>query len=168
MRTRLALILPLASLALMVFASVAAADKPLKFPLPAGPLDLPADICGFVVHEEVLANNESGKLFTNGTFALSGTFKVRLTNADEPTNTLDVNISGPGAFIPNPDGTTSLRAEGRSLFFFFPGQLGAGSPGALILTTGLVTELFDANFNVVSGSFSHRGGTETDVCAALA
>jgi hypothetical protein len=167
MRARLAL-LPLAALALWAFAPTAAAEKPLKFPLTAGPVDLPADICGFVVHEEILANNASGKIFANGTFALSGTFKVRLTNLDEPTNTLDVNISGPGRFIPNPDGTTSLRAEGRSLFFFFPGELSAGSPGALILTTGLVTELFDATFNVVPGSFSHPRGTEIDICAALA
>jgi hypothetical protein len=65
-----------------------------------------------------------------------------LTNVDEPTHTLDVNVSGPGTFIPNPDGTTLLRAEGRSLFFFGPGELRAGSPGALIVTTGLVTELF--------------------------
>jgi hypothetical protein len=167
MRARLAL-LPLAALALLAFASTAAAEKPVRFPLPAGPFDLPADICGFVVHEDVLANNEYGKIFANGTFAINGTFKLRLTNPDKPTNTLDVNISGPGALIPNPDGTTSLRAEGRSLFFFFPGQLGPGSPGALILTTGLVTELFDETGNVVPGSFSHTGGTETDVCAALA
>jgi hypothetical protein len=106
--------------------------------------------------------------FTNGTFAVNGTFKLRLTNVDKPTNSVDINVSGPGAFIPNPDGTTSLRAEGRSLFFFLPGQLRADSPGALILTTGLVTELFDASFNVVPGSFSHRGGTEIDICAALA
>jgi hypothetical protein len=91
-----------------------------------------------------------------------------LTNVDEPTHTLDVNVSGPGTFIPNPDGTTLLRAEGRSLFFFGLGELRAGSPGALIVTTGLVTELFDTSFNLVSGSFSHRGGTETDICAALA
>ena len=43
--------------------------------------------------------------------------------------------------------------------FVLPGQLGFGSPGALILVTGLFTELFAATFNLVSGSFSHSGGT---------
>jgi hypothetical protein len=57
-------------------------------------------------------------------------------------------------------------AEGRSLFFFLPNQMNPGSPGALLITEGLVTESFDANGNAVPGSFKPRGHVE-DICAPL-
>jgi hypothetical protein len=47
-----------------------------------------------------------------------------------------------------------------------PNQLGPGTPGRLILTTGTVTALLDPNGNLIH--FTHTNGTTTDLCAQLA
>jgi hypothetical protein len=149
-----------------VIAPSASATKPVRFPLPPLPSTLPADICGFPIDVETLSINQTGTVFSNGVFMANGKLKARLTNAADPTNSADLNISGPGKLIPQPDGSLFIKAEGASLFFFFPGQLGPGSPGALLLVHGLVTELIDASGNVVPGSFGPRGNVQ-DVCAML-
>jgi hypothetical protein len=149
-----------------VAAPVASAEKPIRFPLPPPPSTLPADICGFPIDVQTLSINETGTVFSNGIFMANGKLKVRLTNGSDPTKSVDLNISGPGKLIPQPDGTTLVKAEGASFFFFFPGQLASGSPGALLLVHGLATELIDANGNPVPGSFNPTGDVQ-DVCAML-
>jgi hypothetical protein len=149
-----------------VAAPAALAEKPIRFPLPPPPSTLPADICGFPIDEETLSINETGTVFSNGIFMLNGKLKVRLTNATDPSKSVDLNISGPGKLIPQPDGSLFIKAEGASLFFFVPDQLEPGSPGALLLVHGLATELIDENGNVVPGSFSTTGSVQ-DVCAML-
>ena len=142
----------------------AVADKPTREFLPADDTVLEG-ICPFPVGVHFLANNSYIKTFSDGRQLLNGTLKVRLTNLDEPSMALDANISGPGVQRVSPEGEFDLRARGRCVFFFFPGDLGPGEPGFLVLTTGLAVLRFDAEGN---GSFTHRGGTTTDVCAALA
>jgi hypothetical protein len=164
--SRLLALLTGAAALIAVAAPSALGDKPIRFELGPPPPTLPADICGFPITVETLSINQTGMIFSNGVFAATGTLKVRLTNATDPTNSVDLNISGPGRLIPQADGATLLMAEGLSLFFFLPGQMNPGSPGALLITDGLVTELIDANGNVVPGSFNPRGHVE-DVCALL-
>jgi hypothetical protein len=149
-----------------VAAPAALAEKPIRFPLSPPPPTVSADICGFPIDEETLSINETGTVFSNGIFMANGKLKVRLTNATDPAKSVDLNISGPGKLVPQPDGSLLVKAEGASLFFFLPGQLGAGSPGALLLVHGLATELIDPNGNPVPGSFDPRGDVE-DVCAML-
>jgi hypothetical protein len=160
---RLILILAIAS-TMLALVSEASADKPTREFLPADDAVLEG-ICPFAVEVQVLANNSYIKTFSDGRQLINGTLKVRLTNLDEPSRSLDANISGPGVQRESPEGEFVLRAKGRWLFFFFPGDLGPGEPGALVLTTGLAVLRFDADGN---GTFTHNTGTTTDVCAALA
>ena len=60
-----------------------------------------------------------------------------------------------------------VKGTGVNLFYFFPGNLGAGEPGALFLVKGLSTEVIDPNGEVVTGSFVHHGFIE-NLCITLA
>jgi hypothetical protein len=88
----------------------------------------------------------------------------RLDDQGEPVETITVNISGPGTFIFDDEGTT-LFASGPWLFFFFPEDGVVGHPdGLLWLTTGqFVWRFDDAGTTLVS----HTGPIQ-DVCELLA
>ena len=148
----------------LVLVPVASADKPTREFLPAEDFVL-EDICPFAVEVHFLANNSFITTFSDGSQLITGTLKLRLTNLDDPSKSFDVNVSGPGVQSETPEGEFVLKAEGRWLFFFFPGDLGPGDPGLIAITTGLATLRVDADGNI---SFTHRGGTTTDVCTALA
>jgi hypothetical protein len=145
--------------ALVVVAAImvpaAAASKPVIEPLPAEDFTLPTDICGFEVAVDILANKEKAITFGDGRTMITGTLKVRLTNLDDPTRSLALNIPGPGRFD-----ESGLTATGPWLFFFLPGELGEGSPAILAYTTGRV-RIDDAGFHQL-------GGTRTDLCPLLA
>ena len=143
----------------------ALADKPQKFPLPAGPFQLSAAVCGFPIDFVPLQNNESGKVFSNGTFAVSGALKVRLTNSNTGKS-VDLNISGGGTIVPRSDGTALLTSHGPALVFFLPGQLGPGSSGALLFVHGRFMEVLDQIGNPVPGTFTSTGSVE-DLCPTL-
>ena len=134
---------------------VAAASRPVIEPLPAEDFALPADICGFEVAVDILANKEKAIMFSDGRTMVTGALKVRLTNLDDPTRSIALNIPGPGTFD-----ESGLTATGPWLFFFFPGDLGEGSPAMLAYTTGRV-RIDDAGFHQL-------GGTRTDLCPLLA
>ena len=120
--------------------------------------------CGFpsIV---LLQNNESGKIFSNGTFAVSGVLKARLTNSNTGKS-VDLNISGGGTIVPRSDGTALLTSHGPALVFFLPGQLGPGSSGALLFVHGRFMEVLDQNGNPVPGTFTSTGSVE-DLCPTL-
>jgi hypothetical protein len=150
--------------AMFALSPAASADKPLREFLPAEDLVLEG-ICPFPVAVNVLTNKEFVTTFSDGRQLITGVFKLRLTNLDDPSKSLDVNVSGPGVITVSEEGELTLRAKGRWLFFFFPGDLGPGEPGLLVITTGLAVLTADAEGNL---SFTHRTGTTTDVCTALA
>ena len=150
----------LSSLAGLVVAAaivvpVAAASRPDIEPVPAEDFTLPADICGFEVGVDILANKEKAITFSDGSTMVTGALKMRLTNLGDPTRSIVLNIPGPGRFS-----ESGLKATGPWLFFFFPGELGEGSPAILAYTTGRV-RIDDAGFH-------QRGGTRTDLCPLLA
>ena len=153
--------------ALLTTAAAASADQPIREPLPASDYTLPSNVCGFPVEVTVLTNRELLTTFSNGILAINGALKVRFTNAADPSKLIVVNASGPGRLTPNGDGTFTAAIHGRSFLIFFPGDLGPGSAGALLLTTGLVTEVVNANFQLIPGSavFTHPA---EDLCAQLA
>jgi hypothetical protein len=134
---------------------VAPASGPDIEPVPAEDFTLPADICGFEVGVQVLANKEKAITFGDGGTMITGTLKVRLTNLDDPTRSIVLNIPGPGSFS-----ESGLTATGPWLFFFLPGELGEESPAILAYTTGRV-RIDDAGFHQL-------GGTRTDLCPLLA
>jgi hypothetical protein len=143
----------------------ALADKPTRFPLPATPSQMSADICGFPVDFVPLQNKEYGKVFSNGVFAINGVFKAQFTNV-ETEKTITLNISGPLKFTPQPDGTTLVTGTGGQAIFFFPGNLGPGSPGAFFLIHGQFSELIDQNGVPIPGTFTTTGRVES-ICAML-
>jgi hypothetical protein len=141
----------------MIIVPVAAADKPTREFVPApSEFTLDASICGFDVLVEVLTNNQYAITFSNGMTTVAGALRVRVTNLDDPTQSIGLNIPGPGFF----DDNGVLTATGPWLFFFLPGDLGPGSPGVLAYTVGLV-RLDESGLHLLAGR-------QVDLCTELA
>ncbi len=148
------------TLATLAGASVAAADKPTRFALPAQDFTL-TGVCPFPVEIQVVENREYATVFSNGSLLVTGSLRLRLTNTT-PGESLTVNASGPARFTPNDDGTTTLELHGRTLLF---------------LTTEQTSEPF---LHLISGHVVLRGsehgptdvlaehGSVTDLCEVLA
>ena len=165
MRLRLAALV-VTGLALAV-APTATADKPLKIPIVIEPLTL-TGVCDFPVQLEAIgAQNQKLIVFSDGRTTINGQLTVRATNLDDPSKTWEGTSSGPVFLDPRPDGSLGVKGTGVNLFYFFPGNLGAGEPGALFLVKGLSTEVIDPNGEVVTGSFVHHGFIE-NLCITLA
>ena|SRR5215211_3804741 len=138
-----------------IMVPVAAASKPVIEPLPAEDFTISSEICGFDVAVDVLANKAKAIMFGDGRMMITGTLKMRLTNVDDPTRSIVLNIPGPGMF-----NESGLTATGPWLFFFLPGELGEGSPAILAYTTGRV--------RIDDTGFHQLAGTRTDLCPLLA
>jgi hypothetical protein len=151
-------------LAVLALVPVASADKPTREFTPIEDFVV-EDVCAFPVEYHVVANKEFATTFSDGRQLVTGKLKVRLTNLDDPSKSLTVNISGPGVIRVSEDGVFTLKATGRWLFFFFPGDFGPGEPGFMVVTTGRAVLQIDAEGTF---SFSHPRGTTRDVCTALA
>jgi len=165
MRLRLAALL-VTALAL-VGAPSAAADKPVKIPIVIEPLTL-TGVCDFpVLLEAVGAQNQKIIVFKDGRTTINGQLTTRATNLNDPSKTWEGTSSGPVFLDPQPDGSLDVKGTGVNLFYFFPGNLGEGEPGALFLVKGLSTEVIGPDGNVVTGSFVHHGSIE-NLCTALA
>jgi|SRR5512133_1553054 hypothetical protein len=140
----------------LIAVPVGAADKPTREFVPApSEFTLDASVCGFDVLVEVLTNKQYAITFSNGMTTVVGALSVRVTNLDDPTQSMVLNIPGPGFFD-----ESGLTATGPWLFFFFPGDLGPGSPGVLAYTVGRV-RLDESGFHLLAGR-------QVDLCAALA
>ncbi len=149
-------VVALAAAALLV--PSAAADKPIKAPLPAA--DATGQFCeDFQVRVHVTDNKEVIHIFSSGVSLITGVFKVEVTNVTTG-KTLALNISGPGKI--SADGST-LSAHGRWLLFGEAGQLPGPDPG-MILVSGHSTLQLGPTGIV---SMELRGHVE-DVCALLA
>jgi hypothetical protein len=157
--------------AILVFGLVAlaptavGAEQPVREGLPASPFTLDASICGFAVDLTFPTNNEFITTFSNGKQIITGALSATLTN-EQNHKSLTINISGPGTILTDANGNTSETLSGRSLIFFTPGQLGAGTPGVLILTSGPVTIVSDSAGNIVR--FGRTSASVQDMCSALA
>ena len=146
----------LAGVAAMIIPT-AAADPPIRFPLPSS--DFTGAYCAdFDVTIHITANKEVATVFSNGAAIVTGTFKVELTGNGK---TISVNASGPVFF--SSDGTTAVL-RGNSLVFGEAGDLGPGSPPTLQLVSGVVT------LTAADGSITGvtRTGETRDLCAILA
>jgi hypothetical protein len=146
----------------LLLAPAASADKPAREFLPAEDFTL-TGVCAFPVREEVTTNNEFITTFTDGRQLITGSLKVRATNLDSG-KALDLNISGPGVITENADGSVTLDAYGSWLIWFFPGDLGPGSPGQLFVNSGHFVETFSSTGVTVD----KQTGSQQDICAALA
>jgi hypothetical protein len=151
--------------AIGLFAQAAFADPPVRVPPAPVPDFTVPDSCAFPVLVHTDTNKEVTTVFSNGRVLVTGALKGTLTNLDDPTKSIQVNIPGPGTFTATADGGSLLTASGPWLIFFSPDQLGPGTPGQMILTTGLFTLLTNPDGSQV---FTHTTGTTTDVCTLLA
>jgi hypothetical protein len=92
----------------------------------------------------------------------TGALAVTLTNSSNG-HTHTFNISGPGDLVPNADGSTTLTATGNWIFFFAPGQLGVGSPGAMVTFTGR-TVLWSASLRASTRASRVGRGARERIC----
>ena len=146
----------------LLSAPAASADKPVREFLPAGDFTL-TGVCPFPVGVEVITNNEFITTFSDGRQLVTGTLKVRATNLDSDES-LDLNISGPGVITENSDGSVTIEAHGSWLLWFFPGDLGPGSPGRLFVNNGHFVQTFSS----AGVTIDRQTGSQEDLCAALA
>lgn len=139
---------------LSAFVPLAAAEKPVREFIPASDFTISGS-CPFEVGVHIVQNKEYGITFANGATLITGALKVELTNLSEPTNSVALNIPGPGLFRFSDDGGLTIDAKGPWLFFY---------PGVMVYTTGHVTFSVSA-----AGVFSltQQGGTTTNLCTVL-
>ena len=129
------------ALTLSLGSSAALAGGPDRVFLPAPDfIELAAgDVCSFPVRIDFLENREYGMTFTSASGAqymlVDGYLVTRETNLATGRSVVD-NVSGPGRFDFNADGTTKITFYGNGLIWW---------AGHLIRSSGRQTELLDAN-----------------------
>lgn len=143
----------------------ASAVKPVREFLPAGDAVIPG-VCDFDLGITVLENNEYITTFFDqeGNITrqhIAGRFVVELRN-EETDASIVANISGPGT-ITFTDDSSVWDTVGQWLWIFFPGDLGAGEPGMVLLTTGR----FVVEFGPEGLTILEQRGRTVDVCALL-
>ena len=141
-------------------AASASAGRPSRDPAPLPSQFTVAGVCAFDVDFTITAQNEYSLTFGNGSQIITGKLFATLTNVDTGKS-LDLNVSGPTFTTA---GSNQIVLTGRSINFFGPGDLGAGSPGLMVLTNGPAVITFGEN-NV---TFDVRSASVTDLCLALA
>lgn len=162
MRRGLAVLIALTFL--LIAADAAWADKPTRFPL--GPVSGTLEgVCPFAVGITELQNSQVVTIFSDGRTIITGGFKLRLTNLTTG-EFRDVNAPGKVTLIPNPDGTLTTVGTGRTLFYFLPGELGPGEPGAFFYLSGRIVEVTTPDYSQFF-SVQHEGTTE-NLCVTMA
>jgi hypothetical protein len=147
----------------------AAATPPTRIPVIAPGTFTLSGVCPFDITETVLVSNEKTTIFSDGRTMTTGAWKVIASNASDPTKTYVDNNPGVIFVTPNADGTVTQTILGQGEVFFFPGDLGPGSPGQLLVTNGRLTETIDFSVPaIVPGSVSYQGAPPLDLCQALA
>jgi hypothetical protein len=160
----------LAMLAALLFSQVGTvgANQPTRQFIPASPFTL-SGVCSFDVHIDFLANKEYATILVdhagNPTAILTtGVLKVSLTNLSNGKS-LDLNISGPGRSVTNPDGSATLTSWGPWLWFIAPGDLPNYSPRMFFISGQMVAQ-FNSDGHLTA--LQIIGGTTQDMCVALA
>jgi hypothetical protein len=155
--------------AALIFAAAApaSADKPLREPLPSEDFVISGS-CDFDVRVHTVENKEFIKSYFDGDGNLTrqivnGPLVLELTNLEKPGESIVYNVSGPGFLTFFEDGSLDFVFGGRSLVFFFPGEV--EDLPLLWVNSGQVTMHLDPEGNVVG---VEQVGQVEDVCAALA
>jgi hypothetical protein len=145
-------------------AQPALAGAPSRDPIPPfHDLFTAGTVCPFPVAVDGTFQNETATSLANGTLLITGASFERITNMTTGKSIV-LNASGP-LKITFGDTSLTARAEGRTLFSFFAGDVGPAVPG-LVLTTGLVIITQDFATGRIT-SFTHAGGTTENLCLTL-
>ena len=139
---------------LAVVTATAGASPPTREFVPAPDFTISGS-CPFDVRAHVVANNEYGITFANGATLVTGALKATLTNLSSPSESITLNIPGPGLFTATTDGGLRIDTAGPWLFFY---------PGVLLYATG--RSIFTVSPSGVV-ALIRQGGTSTDLCTVL-
>ncbi len=169
MRRRLVSLLAAAVLLLGVAAPVAAQGPETNW-LPEEVIPFGSEFCGFPVlledhfakvKELIFPPDEKG----NQRIIVSGVYKSTLTN-ESTGESMRINIPGKLAIHFDADGSSVWHGSGNILVWYTPDQADESELGSgLFLVRGRVTEVYDAEFNLIEATYT---GHVTDLCAELA
>lgn len=150
------------AIALVFGGESARAAAPFRLPLdPVHDTQAAGVICPFAVSVDSLSINETLTVLANGRVFVTGSSVERVTNLDNGKSIV-VNVSGPFT-LTDTNGVQTFVARGRNLWGFHRGDLGAGQPGSLLLTTGLAILTLSES----GTTFTHTGGTTENLCETL-
>jgi len=131
----------------------------MDFVLPATPDEL--GVCAFPVRVADEYSNQKVRLYDDGSTKGTGQLLTRLTNVDDPSKNILVNISGPGRFYTDSAGVFHFFLKGASLTWVTEGKDTTGTvPVGLYLRHGSVD--YDGDFNLLSYT-----GSAENLCDAL-
>jgi hypothetical protein len=143
-------------------------NDPHRVPVGNQSGDVPAGVCSFPVHIEVVSDNEYATITTlpDQTVVIkqTGKLKVVVTNLTNHRS-VPVNAGGPGTIRLPAAGGFTLDAGGHWLIINLASDAAAFGLPPLMLTSGNLHESFDSNGVLTALSVS---GHVTDLCAALA
>ena len=168
MRVRFAVIFPIVLLiAAALGGQPALAKGPVTEPVIPQPDATFEGLCPFPVRFAEVDSAQFITTWPNGKMRIEGPTWTRVTNTTTRESRL-LDTSATITVTPHGDGSTTVRADGRSLFYFFPGDLGAGQPGVLWWMSGVFVErfLFDPEFSLISQN--QIRGTREDLCQTMA
>jgi hypothetical protein len=150
---------------ILAAAAPASADKPLREPFPQGDIIISGscdfDVFAHTVEDKVKAKTYFDKDGNPTRQIVNGRLVVELTNL-ETRESIVYNTSGPGFLTFFEDGSLDFVFGGRSLVWFFPGEV--EDLPLLFVNSGQVTLHIDPEGNIVVEQL----GEVEDVCAALA
>jgi hypothetical protein len=164
MRKRSLIVLVVAALAPIGFATPASADIPSGTTLPT---------CGFPIRVDDVKNNrsETTTVLPDGTKVVRTTGQLiqRLTNTDTNKSIVE-SLSGPTTETTSPDGTAVTdEGIGRNLWGFGPnGQRNTGQPG-VVVTSGKIKITVKVNTSTGVGTAQtfQLNGTTENICQVL-
>lgn len=116
-------------------------------------------VCDFPIRYEETTNDGRLTFFSDGRMSGIGSYKVRITNLDDPSKSMDINATGPQWFYA--DGTNKL--DGHQLFLLF---------GGIDYTTGIYlatgTMSYTRNDRGGIATLTGTGTLSGNLCARIA
>jgi len=139
------------------------ADTPDRQPIPTEDLSIPSGACPFPVSFHVVTNNEHTITWFDAEgnpvrTIIQGQVVLEITNTEAGTSVIR-NVSGPGTIT---FADLLFVGRGSQLFFFFPDELGPGTPGSMFINRGRVVEYLGEPRKIIS-----QTGVQEDLCATL-
>jgi hypothetical protein len=171
MLRRSILAIPASLLAIALATGPVAAAKPDRSftGSPEGCITFAAgELCDFGIQIDFLVDREYLTTFfdKDGNVArdnFTGSLRVRITNLDDPTRSIELDVGGPGGDRYAADGTATDSFHGHGLPLW---PATDNHPAVYVATRGNFVYLVDADFNLLGTVKS--AGRSADICAMLA
>jgi len=148
----------------------AVAQAPDREPIPTADLSFDVGPCPipFSVSFHVVENNEYTIDFFDDQgikvrTIIQGRVVLEITNTDMGVSIVR-NVSGPGTIT---YADQMFVGRGSGLYFFFPGDLGPGTPGSMFINHGRVVEFLGDPEKDLPPRIISQTGVQEDLCATL-